>query len=234
MGAELIVSLSGTDYRTLGATADLRRDLAARGVPVSLFVTPRQAGGYRLDRDEAAAAWLRGQRAAGDAVVLHGFDEGPPRRRRGEFATLPAHEASLRLIAADRMLEQAGLRTRLFAGPGWMTSAGTQKALPCNGFRLLIGRHGTTDLVRGTVTRSPLLGSGAGFLPEPWWCRALVLSAERTARRGGPVRIAIATRQLATPGFRQAVLDAVDLALLHDCRPSVYRWGGDPVLAGAA
>ncbi|EUA23440.1 hypothetical protein I553_5296 [Mycobacterium xenopi 4042] len=39
-----------------------------------------------------------------------------------------------------------------------------------------------------------------GFLTEPWWCRMLVLSAERVARRGGIVRVAVAARHLRKPG----------------------------------
>jgi predicted deacetylase len=107
-------------------------------------------------------------------------------------------------------------------------------ALPRNGFRLLIGLYETVDLLRGTTSRGRVIGIGAGFLTEPWWCRTVVLSAERTARRGGTVRLAVSARQLGKPGPRQAVLDAVDLALMHGCAPVVYRWQPDPVLADAA
>ena len=124
--------------------------------------------------------------------MLHGFDEAATKKRRGEFATLPAHEANLRLMAADRVLEHLGLRTRLFAAPGWTVSQGTVTALPRNGFRLLVGLSGITDLVRQTTVRARVLGIGEGFLSEPWWCRTLVLSAERTARREGIVRVAVA------------------------------------------
>ena len=199
-----------------------------------MFVAPRLKGGYRLDSDDTTVDWLQRRRSSGDAVVLHGFDEAATKRMRSEFATLPAHEANLRLIGADRALEQLGLRTRLFAAPGWTASAGTVMALPRNGFRLLIGLYETVDLLRGTMARGRVIGIGAGFLTEPWWCRTVVLSAERTARRGGTVRLAVSARQLGKPGPRQAVLDAVDLALMHGCAPVVYRWQPDPVLADAA
>jgi predicted deacetylase len=166
--------------------------------------------------------------------VLHGFDEAATKKRRGEFATLPAHEANLRMMAADRVLEHLGLRTRLFAAPGWTVSQGTVTALPRNGFRLLAGLSGITDLVRQTTVRARVLGIGEGFLSEPWWCRTLVLSAERTARREGIVRVAVAARHLRRPGPRQAMLDAVDLALMHRCVPSVYRWDPYPALTDAA
>ena len=105
-------------------------------------------------------------------------------------------------MAADRALEHIGVRTRLFAPPGWLASAGTVDALSRNGFRLLAGLSGMTDLVRRTTVRARVIGIGAGFLTEPWWCRTLVLSAERIARRGGIVRIAVSAKQLS--GVRTA------------------------------
>lgn len=234
MTAELIVSISGIRDRTLSDVDAFCEELDARGVPASLLVAPRLKGDYRLERDIATTFWLGERRAAGDAVVLHGYDEAATKKRRSEFASLPAHEANLRLMSADRVMEQLGLRTRLFAAPGWTVSEGTVTALPRNGFRLLAGLSGITDLVRDTATPARILGIGAGFLTENWWCRTLVLSTERTARRGGTVRLAVSARQLRHTGPRQAVLDAVDLALMHGCTPETYRWEPDPALTDAA
>jgi predicted deacetylase len=231
---QLIVSISGISDRTMADVAEFCALLDARDVPVSLLVAPRLKGGYRLDDDAATVEWLTGRRHGGDAVVLHGFDEAATKKRRGEFATLPAHEANLRLMGADRVMEHLGLRTRLFAAPGWTVSQGTVMALPRNGFRLLAGLSEITDLVRHTAVRSRVLGIGEGFLTEPWWCRTLVLSAERTARRDGIVRVAVAARHLRKPGPRQAMLDAVDLALMHQCVPVVYRWKPYRALTDAA
>ncbi|MEU0494943.1 DUF2334 domain-containing protein [Mycobacterium sp. NPDC006124] len=224
MAGELIVSISGINDRTLPNAVAFRDELAARNVPVSLLVAPRHKGGYRLDQDPTTVEWMTRRRAEGDAIVLHGYDEAATKKRRGEFATLQAHEANLRLTGADRVLEHLGLRTRLFAAPGWTVSQGVLTALPRNGFRLVAELGGITDLVRGTTSRARVVGIGEGFLTETWWCRTLVLSAERTARREGTVRLAVAAGQLRRPGSRQAMLDAVDLALLHRCTPAVYRW----------
>jgi predicted deacetylase len=234
VAGQLIVSVSGVSERTLDDVEAFRAELDARAVPVSFLVAPRLKGGYRLDRDPLTVEWLAARRAHGDAIVLHGFDEAATKKRHGEFATLPAHEANLRLTGADRVLEHLGLRTRLFAAPGWTVSAGTVTALPRNGFRLLAGLSGITDLVRQTTVRARVLGIGEGFLTEPWWCRTLVLSAERTARRAGIVRVAVAARQLRRPGPRQAMLDAMDLALMHRCTPAVYEWRPHPALTDAA
>ncbi|MEO8814329.1 MAG: DUF2334 domain-containing protein [Mycobacterium sp.] len=224
MTGQLIVSVSGIGERTCADAETFCAQLDSRGVPASLLVAPRLAAGYRLDRDPSTVDWLAGRRAGGDAIVLHGFDEAATKKRRGEFATLPAHEANLRLIAADRVLEHLGLRTRLFAAPGWEVSQGTVTALPRNGFRLLAGRHGVTDLVLGSTARARVVGIGGGFLTEPWWCRMVVLSADRTARHGGVVRLAVTARQLGEPGTVRAMLDAVDVTLGHGCAPAVYRW----------
>lgn len=234
MAGQLIVSISGISDRTLAEVVAFRTQLEDRGVPASFLVAPRLKDGYRLDRDAQTVDWLVDQRVDGDAIVLHGFDEAATKTRRGEFAALPAHEANLRLMAADRTLEHLGLRTRLFAAPGWNVSQGTLKALPRNGFRLVAGLSGITDLVRQETERGRVLGIGEGFLTEPWWCRTLVMSAERTARRDGIVRVAVAARHLRRPGPRQAMLDAVDLSLMHGCVPTVYEWKPLPALTDAA
>ena len=234
MAGQLIVSISGISERTRDDVEEFCAELDPRHVPASFLVGPRHKSGYRLDSDAPTVEWLAARRARGDAIVLHGFDEAATKKRRGEFATLPAHEANLRLMGADRVLEQLGLRTRLFAAPGWTVSQGTVTALPRNGFRLLIGLSGITDLVRQTTVRARVLGIGEGFLTEPWWCRTLVLSAERTARRAGIVRVAVAARQLRRSGPRQAMLDAIDLALMHRSTPAVYQWRPYPALTDAA
>ena len=233
MGA-LIVSISGIRDRTIDEVDAFRAELAFRNVPASLLVAPRLKGGYRLDQDPRTVEWLIRQRSTGDAVVLHGYDEAATKKLRSEFATLQAHEANLRLMGADRVLEHLGLRTRLFAAPGWTVSQGTVTVLPRNGFRLLVGLSGITDLVRDRTVRARVLGIGEGFLTEPWWCRTLVLSAERTARRAGIVRVAVSAAQLRRPGPHQALLDAIDLALMHGCSPDVYRWDPQRALTDAA
>jgi predicted deacetylase len=230
----LIVSVSGICERTLDDVAEFCEKMDNRSVPVSLLVAPRLKGGYRLDQDPVTVEWLTGRRAVGDAILLNGYDDAATKKRRGEFATLPAHEANLRLMAADRVLEHLGLRTRLFAAPRWTASPGTVTVLPRNGFRLVADLHEITDLVRQTTVRARVLGIGEGFLSEPWWCRMLVLSAERVARRDGVVRVAVAASHLRKPGPLQAMLDSVDLGLLHGCEPTVYQWRADQAILDAA
>lgn len=61
-----------------------------------------------------------------------------------------------------------------------------------------------------------------------------LLVAPRIARRGGVVRIAVAARHLRKSGPLQAMLDAVDLAMLQGCTPMVYRWRADAAVLDAA
>ncbi len=61
-----------------------------------------------------------------------------------------------------------------------------------------------------------------------------MLSAERIARRSGVVRVAAAAGHLRSPGIRLAMLDAVELALMHSCVLAVYEWQSRPSLSRAA
>ncbi|MGB2720486.1 MAG: DUF2334 domain-containing protein [Rhodococcus sp. (in: high G+C Gram-positive bacteria)] len=224
MSGRLIVSVSGIKNDTYEHAAEFARILDGRGVPLSLLVAPRLKDKYRLAADVPTQEWLRTRRDGGDAIVLHGYDQAATKRRRSEFSALPRHEARLRLMAADRVMEQTGLRTRVFAAPRWIASPGAVEALPDAGFRMLAALNGIHDLDRDGTVRARVWGIGEGFKAEPWWFKALVLGAGRTARRDGVVRLAISAKQLGRPGPRQAILDAIDLSLHHGAEAGVYEW----------
>lgn len=209
MDARLLVSLSGIGTRTLHRCADLAAELDRRAVPLSMLCVP--GGGLGAD-------WVRERVQQGDAVLLHGYD----RRVPTEFATLPAHEARLR-IAATAALERTGLRTDAFAPPGWRVSRGTVEALRRRGFTLCADRTAIRDLRTGAVERARVQGFGSQHQrTETVRCFALVLAAARAARRGGLVRLGVDTSDLARPSRRQAFLDAVDVALEHGAVGSTY------------
>ncbi|MGV9680473.1 DUF2334 domain-containing protein [Nocardia sp. NPDC003482] len=233
MRAQLIVSVSGIRDTTREAAMSFAAEMDRREVPLSLLVAPRLKGKYRLTEDPATRDWLRQRRAGGDSIVLHGYDQAATKTRRSEFAALPKHEARLRLMAADRVMERVGLRTRLFAAPRWNASEGALAALPDVGFRLALTLSAVHDLDRGTTQRSWVHGIGEGFRAEPWWCHALVMSAARTARRGGLLRLAVSAAQLSRSAPRQALLDAIDLALFHEAVPDVYTWHPHPTAHAA-
>lgn len=224
----LIVSVSGIRTETLPDVVDLAAELDRREVPLSLLVAPRLKDHYRLVNDVSTREWLRERRDRGDAIVLHGYDQAATKRRRAEFATLGAHEARLRLLAADRVLEDVGLRTRIFAAPQWLAAPAAVRVLPDLGFRVHAGLTGITDLRAGGVDKGRVLGFGDGLgqgsaTAEPWRCRMLLATVNRTARRGGLIRLSIAAHHLERRARRSVVLDAVDLALLQGAVGEVYR-----------
>jgi predicted deacetylase len=223
VAGQLIVSVSGIRDDTLSRVRVFTADAAKRDVPLSFLVAPRLKGGYRLADDGNTCAWLRERRAGNDAIVLHGYNQVPSRRRRAEFAELGAHEADLRLLAADRVLEQIGLRTRIFAAPRWNASPGARSALAGRGFRSNLGFTTIENVVTGTSTRARVLGIGDGFSAESWWCRLLVGNTVRVARRGGVVRLSVAAKHLGEPVTGKALLDCIDLAMLHGAEPITYR-----------
>jgi len=229
----VIVSLSGIRADTLDEAAALAAQCDRRGVPLSLLVAPRLRNGYRLSDDPTTLQWLHSRKASGDVIVLHGYNQAAIKRRRAKFTTLAEHEATLRLTAADRVLEHLGLRTRLFAPPRWVISPGALAALPRMGFTLCADRATIRDLAAATMVHSRLLGVGlgGGSRTEPWRCRAMVLSAGRTTRHGGLCRVGIDARHLSRSGPRQAVLDALDLALHHGASPQTYQLPLTPAAA---
>lgn len=232
MRSQLVVSLSGIGVPNLSRCADFAEELDRRRVPISLLLTPRPATPERAP----ALDWVRDRIAGADELALHGFDHtADPRARhlnllrRAEFAALPAHESGLRLIAARAALDRLGLDTETFAPPRWLASPGMLTALRRHRFTRCADAATVRDLVTGRthVGRVHGLGRTLGERAEPWWCLALVLGAGRAARRGGLVRITVDAADLDRPGPRQAVLDAVDIALHHGAVPTTY-----PALGG--
>lgn len=236
----LVVSLSGVQRGNLERCADFAAELDRRSVPLSLLVTPRPSAAAPPTPDSPALRWVRGRIAGDDTPALHGFDHGVgsekgllPRLassatrqgsllRGAEFAALPAHEAGLRLTAALAALDRLRLRVDTFVPPRWIVSPGTLTALRRHGFEVCADITAVRELRTGLVHRARVYGFGPGERAEPWWCRALVLGAGRAARRGRMVRLAVDATDLQRPGPRQAVLDAVDLALHYGARPTTY------------
>jgi predicted deacetylase len=237
--SHLVVSLSGLTHdapEALDRAVEFTGELEARGVPVSQLFRP--AG---VPAGSPLAQWVHERRAAGDALVLHGYDHNaapialPLVGRRAEFAALPRHEAGLRLMAARRALTALALRTDLFVPPRWLASPGTVEALREQGFGVLADEHGVRFLRAPgePLLRSRVLGfrvSGerrpvADDRPaaEAWRCRVLAAEVTRTVRRGGLVRINVRAKDLKRPPRLAAVLAAVDAALALGATPTTYQ-----------
>ncbi|GLZ33293.1 DUF2334 domain-containing protein [Lentzea sp. NBRC 105346] len=214
MRSQLVVSLSGIGTRTTDRCAELAAELDRRHVPLSLLVAPRELGG--------AQDWVRTRTGDGDALVLHGLGH-----RR-----LPAHEAGLLLTGARRAMEVLGLDADCFAPKRSIASPGTLAALRRHRFSLCADAVAVRDLRTGTAQAGRVHALGERV--ESLRCFALVYSAARTARRGGLVRIAVDAADLDRVGPRQAVLDAVDVALQHGAQPTTYVRLPSPRRAAAA
>lgn len=225
MDPRLLVSLSGLGPRTLPLIDDALADLDRRGVPATLLVRPRAA-----EESPVLTEWARARASRGDSLLMHGYDHAvtPTHRTvylgpKAEFATLPAHEAGLRITAASKLLERSGVRVDGFAPPRWLASEGTVAALRRQGFALCADGARLHDLRTGVVHRARVQRLPSGTpRTETLRCFALVLSTARAARRNGLVRLAGDAANLARPGPRQAFFDAVDAALEAGAAPSTY------------
>ncbi|WP_433291383.1 DUF2334 domain-containing protein [Pseudonocardia sp. CA-142604] len=258
VSSRLVVSLSGLTHEapeSLTRGIEFAAELDARGVPLSQLFRPRSASGTP-EVDSPLVRWMHERRAAGDAIVLHGYDHTaepigswqssalPRVRRRAEFAALPRHEAGLRLTAARRALTALGLRTDLFVPPRWLASPGTVEALHEQGFAVLADENGLRFLqsaAAGAVVRAKVLGFRASGERHPladdrkaaeaWRCRVLSAEVSRTVRRGGLVRINIRAKDLKREARRTAVLAAVDAALEMGAVPATYRLTAEALAA---
>jgi uncharacterized protein len=224
VSGQLMVSLSGINAWSLDRSTDLSEELASRGVPFSMLFAPKLGG---TDQPEPVLNWVREQQTAGNALLQHGYDHPTDNRtrtvrRRAEFASLPAHEAKLRLTAAGTTMERLNLTTDAFAPPRWIASPGTIIALRHKGYTLCADLLGIRDLRANTVHRGRIQTFGFGERTDPWWCFALVMGTSRAARKAHPIRLAVDTSDLARSGPRQALLDAIDIALHHGATPLTY------------
>jgi predicted deacetylase len=224
VSAILTVSLSGINAWTLDRADDLSKELATRDVPFSMLFAPKIAG---ADQPTTVLSWVRERQRAGNALLQHGYDHPADTRtrtvrRRAEFASLPAHEAKLRLTASATTMERLNLTTDAFVPPRWVASPGTMLALRNKGFTMCADLMGIRDLRTETIHRGRVQGFGFGERTEPWWCFALVMGAARAARKGHLIRLAVDTSDLARSGPKQALLDAVDIALHHGATPTTY------------
>lgn len=222
MTGSLVVSVSGIDAETLDSLRRLTAESDRRTVPLSLLVAPRRRTAQGL-----VLGWVADRTAGPDTAVLHGFEDsvaGPYRGRWPalEAASLPAHEAGLKLIAARAMLARFGLRTECFAPTRWLASPGVRSVLPGHGFRICAEMRGVRDLAKNAVCPGLVLPVGGGHRGDRWRSAAVVLGVSRAARRGALIRLHVNAADLDRSIVWRTLLDALDLALHHGARPTTY------------
>ena len=185
----LYVSLSGGVVQEAFVAA-----LDARGVPLTHLLRP-------ADAPAELVAWIRRARRRSRPARLR--PRHPARsataRRKGEFASLPHHEAGLRLTAARRALTAVGLWTDVFVPPRWLASDGTVAAAVEQGFRVLAVESGIHDLHTGAVVPARVLGARSAPLGVALGAAARRTGADPRARQGpattGPNRFGARRRR---------------------------------------
>lgn len=214
-----MVALSGIDERTREDCEPFAAELRERGVRVSLLVPPTAlVGGAPV-----LGGWLGNRTAAGDELVLHGLDlpHGHQGSGLGFRRTVPEHEAGLRLVAVRAALDRVGLSSRTFTARSRRLSEGTMAALHAAGFAVCADANHIRVLRSGRIHRAQSR-TFEGILGEHARCRALPAAIDRAARRESLVRLSVDAADIAVPGRRQAVRDAVDLALRRGFAAATY------------
>ena len=221
MSGYLLVSISSIFAETRPGVEKLVRTLDAEDIPVSLLVAPRIDSDWRLSKDPQTLEWLLGQKEAGRAIILNGFDQAA-QGRRAEFANLGEHEARLRLRGATRQMAQVGFDPDVFAPPRWRLSPGTLAVLPEFGFDVACSSKGLHDIGNRATVPGRNLSIGEGFGASKWWRTAIVKAAERGAAKGHLVRLSISGRNLNDPKTVKDFLTAVRVAAEAGAVPSDY------------
>lgn len=221
VSATLLVSISSVFTETRTPAAQFMREMEVWGVPVSLLIAPHIDGNWHLAKDADTRRFFERKIAAGDAFVLNGFDQAV-QGRRAEFATLPAHGARLRLTGAVAQMERLGFSTPIFAPPRWRLSEGTLAVLPELGFTRALSTKGIHILNTNTLVQARNLSVGEGYGASRWWRSTITRSVERTARRGGVIRLSVSARNLVKTKVAKDVAAAVAVALELGAKPSTY------------
>ncbi len=150
MPPSLIASIhdvAPSTFDDVQAIAALLDDLHIRHL--SLLVVPHHHTGRALSEDQGLVDWLRERQAAGDEILLHGYEHRlarPPRSRaqalriralsrgEGEFANLGYAEAAARLGRGRELLAACGLGATGFVAPAYLLSPAAREAVADAGF----------------------------------------------------------------------------------------------------
>ncbi len=222
MPGHLLVSVSSIFDETRKDVHKLVTTLDREGIPVSLLVAPHIDKTWRLAKDDKTRDWLREEMEGGRGLILNGFDQAV-QGRRAEFASLEAHEASLRLKGATRQMRKLGFNFDAFAPPRWRMSEGTLVALQDFDFRLAASTKGIHFLRTGEIEQARNLSVGEGFGAAGWWRWNIIDAAVRNAERGNTVRLSVSGRNLGKKKVRADFIAAAVAAASEGLKPVSYR-----------
>ena len=210
----------GPVLSTDGGLADLLLEAESRGHELALH------GYYHRCTHGAGEFWRRGV-----ARVMA--------RGAAEFATLSQDEARARIEAGLDELASIGVEPVGFHPPGWLVNPDSVRALRRSGLRYYsthLGVHtlaqlsgqgtgaaGELRLAAGEMRlTAPALSHRPGGLGEQFGARLMTQAAQRLARQGRALRIALHPDDLTRPGLRDVTLRAIDAALEAGARPVTY------------
>ena len=116
----------------------------------------------------------------------------------------------------------------LFVGDDWAEDHHDVEVQDGTGRRLGKARLPAAEGLRSRVLTFRAAGERDPAVGEVWRCRVLVAEVARTTRRGGLVRINVRAKDLRRWPRRDAVLAAVDAALVEGAVPETYRMHARP------
>lgn len=239
----LVVSIHDVAPATAAETRSWLADLDGLGVRATMLVVPGPWRSPALTDAPEFGAELRRAADAGHELALHGWSHtaqpgGAASRRwtgriaargAGEFWTLDAAEARVRIDQGLEALRLAKIEPEGFVPPGYLASPGTRQALAACGLRYWTSHFGVHDLrsgVRHTVvalSHRPAMGADGRPFSERSGDYLIERSPQWFTRRGRPLRLALHPDDVHRPGLRETTLRAIERALTFGARAMTYR-----------
>jgi uncharacterized protein len=192
---------------------------STQGVTPALFVVPNWHGGWPLEQHPRFVSWLRDRASEGTELVLHGerHDEvGLPRSARdrwrawgktqaeGEFLTLDAAEASIRLRRGLESLLALGLRPTGFVPPAWLIREDAIASAGALGLSFTEDASSIRLLPSGKRLPSPVVRWSARTPTRAWISVAVASARWRLQRRTQCPRIALHPQDLRHRAVRRS------------------------------
>lgn len=235
MTRRVLVTLHDVTPRHEAAVDRMLALLAGLGVPpVPLLVVPDFHGQWPLDQHPAFAERLRGWRAAGHELVLHGYwhRELPTDSLRGgmadslrrglltggegEFLALDAAAAGARLDEGLAMWERSGLGPAPsgFIPPAWLHNAALDAELWKRGFQWTED-HAGLRYADGAILPNPVVSWASRDRIRRAGSRLVCPTLEWAWRAKPVVRIALHPHDLDWPALEASLTTVLRRASLH-------------------
>ncbi|MBA3960713.1 MAG: DUF2334 domain-containing protein [Chthoniobacterales bacterium] len=251
MQRALVVSLHDVAPATQPQVAEMVREIASLGVPVSsLLVVPDYHRQGRSMLDAGFRDWLGGLREKGHEIVLHGFFHQRARRPNesardklitrfytddeGEFYDLGYEEARALIEEGQRDFATHGFRPRGFIAPAWLLSAEAERAA------IDAGMTYTTTLrrVRDFVARQEIHSQSLVYSVRTSWRRGVSLGWNRwhfgRLTNNALLRLSLHPPDISHPEIWRQIREIIIVALA-DRRPTTYAaWLEDSVIPSEA